>query len=64
MAIGTGEWVFTAIGVMVWVITIMTLVSPPSASEGQFNDEKSYYGQQAAGYGVKEKVVAGYYDGE
>jgi hypothetical protein len=42
----------------------MTLVSPPSASEGQFNDEKSYYGQQAAGYGVQEKMVAGDYDGE
>ena len=64
MRIGMGELVLTAIGVMVWLLTIMTLVSPPSASEGQFNDEKSYYGQQAAGYGVQEKMVAGDYDGE
>ena len=64
MRIGMGELVLTAIGVMVWLLTIMTLVSPPSTPEGQFNDEKSSYGQQAAGYGVQEKVVADDYDGE
>ena len=64
MRIGMSELVLTAIGVMVWLLTIMTLVSPPSTPEGQFNEEKSSYGQQAAGYGVQEKVVADDYDGE
>ena len=61
---GAGELTFAAIGVLVWVFTIMSLVSPVTPPEDQFNDEQGRYGQQAAGYGVKEKVVAGDYDDE
>ena len=55
---GAGELTFAAIGVLVWVLTIMAIVSPPLPPEGQFNEEQGRYGQQAAGYDVKEKVVA------
>ena len=59
---GASELTFAAIGVLVWVFTIMALVNPVTPTEGQFNDEQGRYGQQAAGYGVEEKVVAGDYD--
>ncbi len=59
---GAGELTFAALGVLVWVFTIMALVNPVTPPEGQFNDEQGRYGQQAAGYGIEEKVVAGDYD--
>ena len=56
---GAGELTLAALGVLVWVLTIMAIVSPPAPPGGQFNDEQGRYGQQAAGYGIQEKVVAG-----